>query len=127
MSTHNRNISGLQAFATFKSEDVAYRIDKAIKSLMLEKDVINFNSVATKANVSKTTLYNNPDFRQRIELLREKQHSIVNLKHQKLNMTEKSKDALLAAKNKRIVELEAEVARLSTILKQKYADEYNKF
>ena len=125
MSNHNRNTDGIKAFAAAKSENVAKRIDLAIRTLMSEKSAINFNSVAIKANVSKTTLYNSADFRLRIEYLRNNQSSILNPKHKKHSMTEKSKDALLVAKNNRITELETEVKRLTAILKKKYADEYD--
>ena len=40
---------------------------------------------------------------------------------------EDGKDVIIAAKNKRIRELEAEVDRLSSILKSFYAKEYEKY
>lgn len=42
----------------------------------------------------------------------------------KQNTSDASKDVLLAAKNKRIKELEAEVARLKKIIEKHYASEY---
>ena len=45
----------------------------------------------------------------------------------KPSVTDKGKDVIIAAKNKRIRELEAEVDRLSSILKSFYAKEYEVF
>ena len=45
----------------------------------------------------------------------------------KPSVTDKGKDVIIAAKNKRIRELEAEVDRLSSILKSFYAKEYEKY
>ena len=45
----------------------------------------------------------------------------------KRHITDKGKDVILAAKNKRIAELEAEVERLSGTLKRCYANEYDKY
>ena len=71
MSTdHVRNVSGILSHAKAKSETVKQRIDLAIESLMRENLAVNFNSVAARACVSKTTLYNHPEYRTRIESLR---------------------------------------------------------
>ena len=72
MSTdHVRNVSGILSHAKAKSETVKQRIDLAIESLMRENLAVNFNSVAARACVSKTTLYNHPEYRTRIESLRQ--------------------------------------------------------
>jgi len=41
-------------------------------------------------------------------------------------MTDASKDVLIAAKNKRIKELEEEVKRFKDILKRRYGEDYDK-
>jgi hypothetical protein len=123
---HTRNVSGLLSHAAMKSEAVARRIDSAIRTLVSQKKTVNFNAVAALANVSKTTLYSNPDYRSRIEYLR--LNSIASAPTVvKRSITDKGKDVILAAKNKRISELEAEVKRLSGILERCYANEYDKF
>jgi hypothetical protein len=123
---HSRNVSGLLSHAAAKSETTAQRIDTAIRTLASRNAPVNFNAVATLAGVSKTTLYSNPDYRTRIERLR-----INNIAsaptNAKRTVTDKGKDVILAAKNKRISELEAEVERLSIALKRLYSDEYDKF
>ncbi len=124
-SSHVRNVSGLRSHAKEKSKAVNQRIDSAIRSLLKQEAPINFNSVAVLAGVSKTTLYNNPTHRTRIQSLRQGARTTpIPTKH---IVTDKSKDIILAAKNKRISELEAEVERLSSILKQCYAAEYEKY
>ena len=123
---HVRNVKGLLSHASAKSEAAAQRIDSAIRMLVSKNMTVNFNAVATLACVSKTTLYNNPDFRARIEHLR-RNTTPESLRIAKRAVTDKGKDVILAAKNKRINELEAEVKRLSGILKRCYANEYDKY
>ena len=125
LHNHVRNVQGLLLHAEAKSESVRQRIDSAISSLVSQHKAVNFNSVAAQAGVSKTTLYNNPEYRTRIELLRK--DSISTKISAKRIVTDRGKDVILAAKNKRINELEAEVKRLSAILKHCYADEYDKY
>lgn len=125
-NSHNRNVSGLLAHAVAKSDDVAQRIDSAINMLVKQNAAVNFNAVATLAGVSKTTLYGNPTYRARIEKLR-RNYSPTSQSAVKRTVTNKGKDVILVAKDRRIRELEAEVERLSGILKRCYANEYDKY
>ena len=125
-NSHTRNTEGLIAHAKAKSVAVQHRIDTAIRTLVKQNRAVNFNAVASLAHVSKTTLYNNPDYRTRIEQLRQNV-AAASPAFGKHTVTDKSKDIIIAAKNKRISELEAEVERLSVILKRCYANEYNKY
>lgn len=126
-SNHARNVDGLRSHAVTKSKAVEKQIDSAIRALIRQNAAINFNAVATLAGVSKTTLYNNPAYRSRIEHLRlNSSISATNIiKH--TVVTDKGKDVIIAVKNKRISELEVEVERLSAILKHCYANEYDKY
>ncbi|EGD51936.1 hypothetical protein TheetDRAFT_1180 [Thermoanaerobacter ethanolicus JW 200] len=54
-SDHKRNTEGLAKAREKKSEECQERVDKAIQQLLKEKEKINFNSVAERANVSKNT------------------------------------------------------------------------
>ncbi|EGD50726.1 hypothetical protein TheetDRAFT_2483 [Thermoanaerobacter ethanolicus JW 200] len=54
-SDHKRNTEGLAKAREKKSEKCQERVDKAIQQLLKEKEKINFNSVAERANVSKNT------------------------------------------------------------------------
>ncbi len=116
---HPRNVSGLLSHATAKSEAVARRIDCAIRTLVSQNAAVNFNTVAALAHVSKTTLYHIEKLRCDIRT--------ASPGSAKRTVTDKGKDIIIAAKNKRISELEAEVERLSGILKHCYANEYDKY
>ena len=122
-NTHKRNTSGLDKARKERQERCNKQVDEAIQTLIKEKQSISFNSVAQLAGVSKKYLYDN--HYKRINALREKQSGLSpqKVKH---NMSESSKDILLAAKNKRIKELEEEVVRLTKIIQKHYADEYEK-
>ena len=124
-NNHARNVNGLLSHAKTKSESVKQRIDSAIESLMRENMAVNFNSVAARACVSKTTLYNHPEYRVQIQSLRCNYNSAK--RPIKPTVTDKGKDIIIAAKNKRIHELQEEVNRLSSILKRFYAKEYEKY
>ena len=124
-NTHTRNVDGLFSHTAAKSEDARNRIDSAIQALAAQKAEINFNSVATLACVSKTTLYNNAEYRSRIERLRRDTKPVAGIV--KRTITDNGKDIIIASKSKRISELESEVERLSSILKRCYANEYDKY
>ena len=117
-SNHHRNTEGLKASAKQKQLETAKKVDEAIRLLIKEKALINFNSVAERSGASKAYLYNHPEIRERIEALRKQQHGLSSRKQVKDEMTDSSKDVLLMAKNKRIKELEDEVKRLKEQVKR---------
>ena len=117
-SSHPRNTDGLKAYSKQKQLQTAKKVDVAIKLLIKEKGSINFSSVSERSEVSKAYLYQHQDIRERIEALRKQQQGLPSRKHIKSDMTEPSKDVLLAAKNKRIKVLEDEVKRLKEQLKR---------
>ena len=78
---------------------------------------INFNSVSLEAGVSKSYLHTHQKIKDRIENLRKQQAAAPSPKHIKREITDASKDIIIAAKNKRIKELEAENKRLKEELK----------
>ncbi|EJS66680.1 hypothetical protein ICY_04885 [Bacillus cereus BAG2X1-3] len=88
--------------------------------------MINFNSVSSEANVSKATLYNNKDFRSRIETLREQQAQVPTPKQAKREMNESNKDALIASLKRKNKKLGEENKQLREQLKVAYADVYKK-
>ena len=59
--------------------------------------------------------------------MRRWRYFLISSSDMKPSVTDKGKDVIIAAKNKRIRELEAEVDRLSSILKSFYAKEYEKY
>ena len=105
--THKRETKGIKAHAKKKSEEAYKRVDGALREMALNKEPINFNTVMKIANVSKGFVYQNQEIRERIEKLRDSQKGIKS-KQVKDKMTDNSKDILLAAKTKKIKELEDE-------------------
>ncbi|MED3551857.1 DUF6262 family protein [Cytobacillus praedii] len=67
--------------------------------LIKTKAKINFNQVAMESGVSKAFLYNNQEIRNIIEGLRNQQQGLNSPQTIKRNMTDASKDSLIAAKN----------------------------
>lgn len=108
----NRNTDGLKAFAQKKKEVTLQKVNEAIQRLIKDKAKINFNSISMESGVTKTYLYNNNEIRDRIETLRRQQEGLPSPKQVKRDMTDASKDILIAAKNKRLKELENENKRL---------------
>ena len=104
----NRNTEGLKKHANKKSLLAKEKVDNAIQRLIKNHGTINFNTVAIEANVTKAYLYNNKEIRARIEKLREQQGESLKKQPFKANMTESSKDILIASKNKRLKLLEEE-------------------
>jgi len=104
----NRNTEGLKKYANKKSILAKEKVDNAIQRLIKNHGTINFNTVAIEANVTKAYLYNNKEIRARIEQLRAQQGGSIKKLPLKTNMTESSKDVLIASKNKRIKMLEEE-------------------
>ena len=106
--SHKRNIEGLRRFKEEKTKEIESKIDKAIRELSLNGKTINFLSVANLSGVTKATLYRKPNIRKRIEDLRQRQ--IEN--RVKIEKTDKSKDLIIFAKDKKIKELKYEKRQL---------------
>ncbi len=92
---------------------------------------MNFNTVAKAANVTKSYLYAHQDVRERIEALRTQQGQErleqERTQHQQhLARTDKTKDVLLIAKDRRIKALEAENHKLKEELKVAYGKLYER-
>lgn len=123
-SSHERNTEGLIKSREKKVKECQERVDKAIQQLIKEKEKITFNSIAEIANVSKKYLYDNHF--DRIDTLRKQQEGLSSPKQVKREMTDASKDVLIASKNKRIKDLEEEVKRLKSVLERRYGEDYDK-
>jgi hypothetical protein len=115
-SKHIRNTEGVKKYAQMKSQEAAQKVDQAIIRLIKTKVKINFNQIAMESGVSKAFLYNNQEIRNRIEGLRKQQEGLNSPQSIKRNMTDASKDSLIAAKNNRIKKLEEENKRLKAEL-----------
>ncbi len=106
--THKRNTDGLVGNANRRREETARKVDEAIERLTANKEKVNFNSVSTESRVSKAYLYTHTDIRGRIDNLRKQQEELQSPKQLKREITDASKDVVIAAKNKRIKDLEDE-------------------
>lgn len=106
------NTKGLNEYAKNKTKATLEKVDKAIRELSLGEQKINFNSVSNLSGVSKTFLYNNSEIKKRIEELRDKQTEKIIRQRLKYDKTDKSKDIIIMAKDKKIKELEAENKKL---------------
>ncbi|MFC0476971.1 DUF6262 family protein [Robertmurraya beringensis] len=100
------------------------RVDDAIKSLVRKKEIINFNSVAIEAGISKATLYNHKELRVRIDLLRKQQGRTSATLKKKDDINENSKTAIIESLQRRIKKLEGENKQLRSQLKIAYSDVY---
>ena len=80
--------------------------------MSLGEEKINFNSVSNLSGVSKTFLYNNVEIKKRIEELRDKKIERVIKQRLKYDKTDKSKDMIIMAKDKKIKELQNENRKL---------------
>jgi hypothetical protein len=125
MPKHDRS-AHLKAIHEKRKANTYQKIDEAIKRLLKANERINFNSVASEAGVSKATLYNNKDFRSRIETLRNQQSQVPTPKQVKREMNESNKDALIASLKRKNKKLQEENKQLREQLRVAYADVYKK-
>lgn len=112
-----RNTSGLEASAKRRAEATRRRVDEVIAGLLRDPSQrINFNSVAAMAGVAKAYLYKEPALRDQIDLLRRQQDEARRQLAPVRERTEASTRLLVAAKDRRIRELEARVKQLEVEL-----------
>lgn len=107
-----RNTEGLKAVARQKQLGTAKKVDEAIQRLIKAKSKINFNSVSMEAGVSKAYLYKNTEIQTRISALRNQQKELLSPGQVKREMSDKSKDVLIAAIQQKIKILKEENERL---------------
>jgi hypothetical protein len=100
------------------------KVDEAIQRLIRASENINFNSVASEAGVSKATLYNHKELRERIDGLRKQQAHAPTSKQIKRELDDINKDAIIASLRRRIMKIEGENKQLREQLKVAYADIY---
>src|SRR5690242_10661162 len=108
-----RNIEGLRANAQRKAMITEQRAGAAITLLIKEQRPINFQTVAQTAGISTAWLYGNTALKERIMHLRAQQtpkaQAKIPLKEQ---ASSASKDAMIAALQKRVKEQAAEIQQL---------------
>jgi len=106
------NQSGLQRSNAERSKEARGKALQAIISLKAEKQQVNFSTVSMKSGISRCFLYRNPEIRSLIE--EQRKHDVSNEINRRAHYdkTAKSKDVIIAAKDKRIAKLEEENKRL---------------
>ncbi len=107
------NTTAIVQLAKDKSEKTRIRVEKAISEMALKEEKINFNTVAQKANVSKSWLYKQKEIRIRVETLRGMQIN---------ELIPRSEDVLIKTLKSRIKALEEE----NELLKEQVQKLYGK-
>jgi Family of unknown function (DUF6262) len=108
-----RNIDGLRATAQKKAAVTAQRAEAAIMLLIKEQRPINFNTVAQTAGISTAWFYGNTTIKERIMHLRAELSPKAQIKiPPKEQASSASKDAMIAALQKRVKEQAAEIQKL---------------
>jgi hypothetical protein len=108
-----RNTEGLRANAHNKAEQTQQRAESAIELLLREGRPINFKTVAETAGISTAWLYEHDAIKQRILHLRSQQLPKAQVKlPPREQASNASKDAVIAALQKRVREQAAEIEKL---------------
>lgn len=100
------------------------KVDKAIQRLIKAQKPINCNSVANESGITKKTLYNNKEIKERIETLRHQQSQVPTQSQIKREMNDNNKDAIIESLKRKIKRLEEENKELKEQVKINYADIY---
>jgi dihydrodipicolinate synthase/N-acetylneuraminate lyase len=66
----DKQIAGIKAHAEQRNKDTLEKVNKAIDKLKRKKQPINFETVAKESEVTRSTLYNNAQLKERILSLR---------------------------------------------------------
>ena len=109
-----------------QTEEAKEKAIKAINELKQEKEAVNFGSVHKRSGVSKHFLYENEEMRNLIEEERNQEEVRKAAWHAKYDKTSKSKDVIIAIKEKYIEKLETENKQLRKELNQLRALIYEK-
>jgi hypothetical protein len=121
-----RNTAGSIAHAKLRAEQTRQHVDQVIALLLRENKPINFNAVARASGVTKAYLYSQSSRRERIEALRQQQTKTQSRHMPSQGRTDASKDMLLAAKDRRIKQLEEEKQHLQMELKVALGKAYDR-
>ncbi|KYZ68313.1 DUF6262 family protein [Bacillus sp. GZT] len=95
----------LRQLHTKRKQETKIKVEEAIKRLTKNSKAINFNSVAKEAGVSKATLYNHPELKERIDFLRNQQEKV--FQNSRIKRDENNQNAVIASLKRRIEKLEA--------------------
>ncbi|MCM3413728.1 MULTISPECIES: DUF6262 family protein [Bacillaceae] len=124
MANKNPNTGPLLRSIEDKKNITFQKVEKTLKKMIKQQKKINFNSVAEESGVSKSFLYKYIEIRSRIETLRKQEEGLESPMKVKRDMTEKSKDVIIASLRKRNKNLEEENRKLKEQLKVVWATIY---
>jgi hypothetical protein len=124
MANKNPNTEPLLQSIEDKKQKARQKVESTIKEMIKQKEKINFNSVSAKSGVSKPFLYKYSEIRSRIETLRKQEEKLDSPNQVKRNMTEHSKDVIIASLRKKVKHLEEENKKLKEQLKVDWAAIY---
>lgn len=124
MANKNPNTEPLLRSIEDKKQKAKQKVESTIKEMIKQKEKINFNSVSAKSGVSKPFLYKYSEIRSRIEILRNQEEKLDSPNQVKRNMTEDSKDVIIASLRKKVKHLEEENKKLKDQLKVDWAEIY---
>jgi hypothetical protein len=124
MANSNPDINGIINYAKIKSDNALRKVEETLKKMIRQQMKINFNSVAEEAGVSKGFIYKYQDLRLRIETLRQQQEGMRNTKQVKYNMSNASKNVVVATLRNKIKVLEKENKEIKELLKINFGKVY---
>lgn len=125
MANKNPNTEPLLRSIEDKKQKTKQKVENTIRDMIKQKEKINFNSVSAKSGVSKPFLYKYSEIKTRIETLRKQEEKLDSPNQVKRNMTEHSKDVVIASLRKKVKQLEEENQKLKEQLKVDWAAIYN--
>ncbi len=124
-NTWERNIEGLRSGAQIKAEQTKQRAEEAITLLLKERRPINFKTVAQTAQISTAWLYAHEEIKMRIIHLRSQQTPSARVKIPlREQASTASKDAMIAALQKRVREQADKIRELQQQLEMAYGSLY---
>lgn len=106
------NKENLQKSNEKRQTDAKAKAMKTIKKMRADGESINFASVSKSSGLSKHFLYGNVEIRSTIERYRKAEVNAQINRRAKYDKTSKSKDVLIAAKDRKIAKLECENRKL---------------
>ena len=120
-----RNVNGLRTAAQRKAELTQRKAEAALALLLKEQRPITFNAVAETAGISTAWLYGNEAIKQRIMHLRAQRTPATQVKiSPREQASSASKDAMIAALQKRVREQAEEIKELRKQLEVAYQHLY---
>ncbi len=108
-----KQLAGIKAHAEAKNRETIEKVNKAIDRLKRKKKPINFETVCKESGVTRATLYNNPQLKERILSLRAISKAsplddVIAVKKDKMQL----KDDKIAALRERVKKLEDDKKKL---------------